>query len=68
MESKTILTFMFLLELCSLSAQTDYRPRYIITLSNDTVFGQIDYSSWSRESHIGKSEILIQTINFQLIS
>ncbi|MDR0866264.1 MAG: hypothetical protein LBO74_15225 [Candidatus Symbiothrix sp.] len=27
----------------SMMAQQDYRPGYIITLSNDTVYGQIDY-------------------------
>jgi len=46
------LFFIFFCLLCSLKAQTDYRPGYILTLSGDTVYGRIDYRGDYTMGHI----------------
>ncbi|MBN2610337.1 MAG: hypothetical protein JXB00_02160 [Bacteroidales bacterium] len=43
MHFKVFVLFVFLLISVLLKAQPDYRPGYIITLSGDTIHGEIDY-------------------------
>ncbi len=43
MHLKTLLGIGFLLLSIHLSAQTDFKPGYVITNTNDTLYGEIDY-------------------------
>ncbi len=40
---KTLIVILFLICIPSLYAQKEFRPGYVITVSNDTIFGEIDY-------------------------
>ena len=43
MKLKRFFIIVFLLPASWLYAQTDFRPGYVITNSNDTLYGEIDY-------------------------
>ncbi len=48
--SKAAFSFLFILCLSDLIAQTDFRPGYIIINENDTLYGLIDYRSDQRNA------------------
>jgi hypothetical protein len=53
---RLLLPLIILFFACGLKAQTDFRPGYVITLSGDTVYGQIDYRGDYTMGHVCRFE------------